>query len=110
MVIAGTDAPIIPYGLSLHTELMSYVEGGGLTPLQALRTATSAFADAMGLGLDLGSIAVGRLADFSMVEGNPLERITDARRVKLVMKNGEAFSIEQLLAGPVNRPAATRRR
>ena len=110
VVIAGTDAPIIPYGLSLHTELMSYVEGGGLTPLQALRTATSAFADAMGLGRDLGSIAIGRLADFSMVDGNPLERIADARRVKLVMKNGEAFSIEQLMAGPVKRPAATPRR
>ncbi len=110
VVIAGTDAPIIPSGLSLHTELMSYVEGGGLTPVQALRTATSAFADAMGLGRELGSIAVGRLADFSMVEGNPLERITDARRVKLVMKNGETFSIEQLMAGPVKRPVATLRR
>lgn len=110
VVIAGTDAPIIPYGLSLHTELMGYVEGGGLTPVQALRTATSAFADAMGLGEDLGSIAVGRLADLAMVEGNPLERIADARRVKLVMKNGEAFSIEQLMAGPVKRPAAPPRR
>lgn len=103
VVIAGTDAPIIPYGLSLHTELINYVEGGGLTPVQALRTATSAFADAMGLGHELGSIAVGRLADLSMVEGNPLERIADTRRVKLVMKNGEAFSIEQLLAGPIKR-------
>jgi imidazolonepropionase-like amidohydrolase len=110
VVIAGTDAPIIPSGLSLHTELMSYVEAGGLTPVQALRTATSAFADAMGLGNDLGSIAVGRLADLSMVEGNPLERIADARRVKLVMKNGETFSIEQLMAGPVKRPPATPRR
>ena len=110
MLIAGTDAPIIPYGLSLHTELMSYLEGGGLTPVQALRTATTAFADAMGLGKDLGSIAVGRLADLSMVEGNPLERVTDARRVKLVMKNGETFSIEQLMAGPVKRPVATPRR
>ncbi len=106
VIIAGTDAPIIPYGLSLHTELIAYVEGGGLSPVQALRTATSAFADAMGLGKDLGSIAVGRLADFSMVEGNPLDRISDARRVKLVMKNGEVFSIERLLAGPVNRPTA----
>ena len=110
VVIAGTDAPIIPYGLSLHTELINYVEGGGLTPVQALRTATSAFADAMGLGKDLGSIAVGRLADFSMVEGNPLERIADARRVKLVMKNGEVYSIERLMAGPIRRPAPTPRR
>lgn len=110
VVIAGTDAPIIPYGLSLHTELISYVKGAGLTPVQALRTATSAFADAMALGHELGSIAVGRLADLTLVEGNPLERIDDARRVKLVMKNGEVFSIEQLLAGPIERPAAVPRR
>ena len=64
----------------------------------------------MGLGKDLGSIAVGRLADFSMVEGNPLERIADARRVKLVMKNGEVYSIERLMAGPIRRPAPTPRR
>jgi Tol biopolymer transport system component len=101
-VIAGTDAPIIPYGLSLHTELQHYV-AGGLTPVQALTTATSGFAAAMGLSGQLGSIAPGRLADLAIVDGNPLETITDARRVRVVVKNGEVFTIEELLAGPVRR-------
>jgi hypothetical protein len=99
-VIAGTDAPIIPYGLSLHTELQHYVEGG-LTPVQALRTATSLFADAVGLGDQLGSIAPGRLADLALVEGNPLERISDTRRVRIVIKNGAVYTAEQLMAGAV---------
>jgi imidazolonepropionase-like amidohydrolase len=98
-VIAGTDSPIIPYGLSLHTELQLYVEGG-LSPVQALRTATSVFAEVMGLGAELGSIAPGRLADLVAVEGNPLERIADTRRVRIVLKDGDVFTSDQLLARP----------
>jgi cytosine/adenosine deaminase-related metal-dependent hydrolase len=105
-VIAGTDAPIVPYGLSLHTELSHYVDGG-LTPVEALRTATSVFARAMGLEDQLGSIAPGRLADLVLVEGNPLERIADARRVKVVIKNGDVFTAERLMAGPI-RPRGAR--
>jgi Tol biopolymer transport system component len=105
-VIAGTDAPIVPYGLSLHTELAHYVEGG-LKPVEALRTATTAFAKAMGLEDQLGSIAPGRLADLVLVEGNPLERIADTRRVKVVIKNGEVFTEERLMAGPI-RPRGAR--
>jgi Tol biopolymer transport system component len=105
-VIAGTDAPIIPYGLSLHTELSHYVDGG-LTPVEALRTATSGFARAMGLEDQLGTIAAGRLADLILVEGDPLSRIADARRVKVVIKNGDVFTAERLMAGPI-RPAAAR--
>jgi Tol biopolymer transport system component/imidazolonepropionase-like amidohydrolase len=101
-VIAGTDSPIVPYGLSLHTELANFVDGG-LTPVQALRTATSMFADAMGLADQLGSIAPGRLADLVLVEGDPLQRIADTRRVRVVIKNGEVFRLEELLAGPVPR-------
>ncbi len=100
-VMAGTDAPIIPYGLSLHTELEHYV-AGGLTPVQALRTATSMFAEAVGLSGEVGSIAAGRLADLAIVEGNPLERISDARRVRIVIKNGDVFTAERLLGSAVH--------
>ena len=106
-IIAGTDSPIIPFGISLHTELQHYV-AGGLTPVQALRTATSMFAKAMGLDKQLGSIASGRLADMSIVEGNPLERISDTRRVKIVVKNGEVFTEAELLGGPIRRPTRVR--
>ena len=71
-VTAGTDAPINPYGLSLLMELEHYASGG-LTPAEVLRTATTVSADAMGAGADLGSIEPGRLADLTLIDGNPLK-------------------------------------
>jgi Tol biopolymer transport system component len=99
-VMAGTDSPIIPFGLGLHVELQNYVESGGLTPREALVTATSGFAKIVGLDRDLGSIAPGKLADLVAVEGNPLEQITDTRRVRVVVKDGQVYTLEQLLAAP----------
>ena len=61
-VIAGTDSPINPYGLALLMELEHYVRGG-LSPAEAIRTATAVPAEAMGLGADLGTIEAGKLAD-----------------------------------------------
>ncbi|MBI4473568.1 MAG: PD40 domain-containing protein [Acidobacteria bacterium] len=95
-VIAGTDAPIFPFGLSLHSEIEQYVEAG-LTPFEALRTATTWAADALGSGMDLGSIESGKLADLVFVNGNPLEDIRNARRVVRVMKNGEIYELSDLL-------------
>jgi len=102
-VMAGTDSPIIPYGLGLHVELQNYVEGG-LTPREALMTATSNFAKIVGLDRDLGTIARGKLADLVAVEGNPLEQITDTRRVQIVVKDGEVYTEARLLAGAVRKP------
>jgi hypothetical protein len=99
-VIAGTDSPIIPFGLSLHTELENYVDGG-LTPVEALRSATSVFADAVGAS-EIGAIAPGMFADMVVVDGNPLEDITDTRRVRVVVKNGDVFTLERLLTGPIS--------
>lgn len=99
-VMAGTDSPIIPFGLGLHVELQNYVEGG-LTPREALITATSGFAKIVGIDKELGTIAAGKLADLIAVEGNPLEQITDARRVQVVVKNGEVYTEARLLAGAV---------
>jgi Tol biopolymer transport system component/imidazolonepropionase-like amidohydrolase len=98
-VTAGTDAPINPYGLSLLMELEEYVSGG-LTPLEALRTATSVSAEAIGMGADLGTIEPGKLADLDIVDGNPLTNIKDLRRVKRVIKGGEAFDLETLMHFP----------
>ena len=98
-VVAGTDAPINPYGLSLLGELEHYV-AGGLTPLEAMRTATSVSADALGLAADLGSIEPRKLADLSFLDGNPLADIKALRRVKRVMKDGDLFELEALLKGP----------
>ena len=95
-VVAGTDAPINPYGLSLLMELESYASSG-LTPFEVLRTATSVSADAMGAGADIGSIQPGRLADLVVIDGNPLANVRDLRRVKHVMKGGEIYEPDALL-------------
>ena len=99
-VIAGTDSPINPYGLSLLLELEHYVRGG-LSPAEAIRTATAVPAEAMGLGADLGTIEAGKLADLIVVDGNPLTNITDLRRTRRVVKDGVVHEIAALLDGPM---------
>ncbi len=98
-IVAGVDAPLVPYGVALHTELAGYV-AAGFTPLQALQTATINTARLLNADKDLGSIAVGKLADLVLVEGNPLVNIRDTMRVKSVIKNGEVFTLDQLLNLP----------
>jgi imidazolonepropionase-like amidohydrolase len=98
-LVAGVDAPLVPYGAALHTELAAYVESG-LTPFQALQTATVNTAALLNAQNDLGTIEPGKLADLVVVEGNPLVAIRDTMRVKKVIKNGELFTIEELLAVP----------
>lgn len=95
-VVAGTDAPTVPYGASLHVELQLLVQAG-LTPFQALQTATTSAADALGAGSDLGTVEPGKLADMVIVDGNPLSNIRDTRNVRGVIKNGEVFPIDRLL-------------
>lgn len=92
-IIAGTDTP---NGMNLHAELFSYVQFG-MTPYEALRAATVTPAEA--LGLDAGSIEVGKLADIVLVEGNPLDNIANAHRVKRVIANGRLYEIDELLNG-----------
>ncbi|HUU33134.1 MAG TPA: amidohydrolase family protein, partial [Vicinamibacterales bacterium] len=99
-VIAGTDSPINPYGVALLSELEHYVRGG-LTPAQAIRTATAVPAEAFGLGADLGTIEAGKLADLVIVDGDPLTNITDLRRTRQVVKDGVTYDVETLLKGPV---------
>ena len=92
-VVAGTDSP---NAINLHGELAAYV-AAGMTPYQALRAATVTPAEA--LGLDAGSIEAGRLADLLLVDGNPLEDISAAYRVRRVIANGRAFEVQDLLKG-----------
>ena len=92
-IVAGTDQP---EGMYLHAELGSYVRFG-MTPYDALRAATAV--PAQFLGLDAGVIAPGKLADIVFVEGDPLEDIANAHRVKHVITNGRLFSIQDLLSG-----------
>jgi len=97
-VTAGTDAPINPYGISLLMELENYASGG-LTPVEVLRTATMASAEAMGVGADIGSIEPGKLADLTFIDGDPLQDIKNLRRVRRVIKDGNVYDVAALIAG-----------
>ena len=99
-VTAGTDSPFIPYGTSLHVEMQLYVDGG-LTPFQALQSATIRAAEAVGVAEDLGSVEAGKLADFVIVEGDPLQNIEDAWNVVSTFKAGQRYDIDELLEKPV---------
>jgi imidazolonepropionase-like amidohydrolase len=92
-IVAGTDTP---NAFNLHGELMSYVIAG-MSPYEALRAATVNPAEA--LGLDAGTIQPGKLADIVIVEGNPLEDIGNAHRVKQVIANGRLFNMDDLVTG-----------
>ena len=100
-IIAGVDSPLVPYGISLHGELEEYV-AAGLTPYQALQTATVNPARLLAADADLGTLQVGKLADLIVVEGDPLTDIKAARRVRTVIKNGEVYQVSALIQKGTN--------
>jgi len=101
-ILAGTDIPD-PYvfpGFSLHDELELLVEAG-LTPTQALRTATSNPARFLGLSDSVGTIEKGKLADLILLDANPLDDIRNTQRIYAVVANGRYYSygsLKELLA------------
>ncbi len=96
VIVAGTDAPINPYGLSLLMEMENYAEAG-LTPVEVLRSATIASAEATGVAADLGTIEAGKLADMTFIHGDPLVNVHDLQGVTRVMKNGRMYGRTELL-------------
>ncbi len=96
-ITAGTDSPFVPYGTSLHAELWLFTDGG-LTPFQALQTATIKAAEAAGAKKDLGSVEPGKLADLVIINGDPLDDIKNTRNVEIVIKNGIRYNIDDLLS------------
>jgi len=96
-VVAGTDAPFVPYGLGLHAELQLF-HAAGLPTDQVLRMATADAATALGYAQDLGTIEAGKLADFLVVDGDPLADLTHLRRrLKAVVKGGLWLDRRQLI-------------
>ena len=92
-VVAGTDTP---NAANVQAELIAYV-AAGMTPFQALKAAT--VNPALALGLNVGTVEAGRLADLAIVEGNPLQDITATYRVREVVANGRLHSRVQLTSG-----------
>lgn len=95
LVAMGTDAPAIPYGLGIHLEMALLAEAE-VPPDQVLRIATASNALALGLERQLGTLEDGKLADFVVVDGNPLVNVTDALNVLAVVRGGVWLERERL--------------
>lgn len=89
-MVFGSDAGVMPHDLAVNQ--FETMVRFGMTPLQALRSATSTAAEALGREKDVGAIAVGRYADFVAVAGNPLDGVAPLLNAKVVVKGGEVVS------------------
>ena len=101
MIVAGTDDSLqdlweeregIGYAdgrAGLFEELELLVEKSGLTPMQALQTATSVGAKALELDSKIGTVKVGKAADLVVISANPLEDISNTRKIAVVFKDGQ---------------------
>lgn len=96
-IMAGTDTPIfyLTPGFSLHLELQTLVRAG-LTPLEAIETATYAPAKYFGKEDRLGLVATGHHADLLLLNSNPLQNISNTRDIHAVIKNGQVLNTAAL--------------
>jgi len=88
-------------GLASHWEMWGFAQGG-MSPIEALRSATIAPAEKLGFDKDIGSLAVGKLADLVILDANPLEDIYQTDKVSMVMLNGrlyEAATLNEVVTG-----------
>jgi len=85
----GTDAGVFAHGMNYKE--FEYMVEAGMPPMEAIKTATMATADLLGLSDKLGSIEKGKLADIIAVNGNPIQDITTMKNVVFVMKEGSIY-------------------
>jgi len=85
----GTDAAVYPHGR--NTEEFHLLTGMGMTPLQALRAATSVDADLLGMQSRIGTLDVGKIADIVAIPGDPIQNIRQTEKVFFVMKEGVIY-------------------
>jgi imidazolonepropionase-like amidohydrolase len=100
-MLAATDALVwyVFPGFSLHDELELFVKAG-LTPMEALQTATRNPASYLGLIDTLGTVEEGKKADLVLLEGNPLENISNTKRITAVIVGGRLIpkvSLDKML-------------
>jgi imidazolonepropionase-like amidohydrolase len=88
----GSGAGPFPHGT--QGDQFAYLIKWGMTPVQALRAATSVAADTIGWTADVGAIEPGKFADLVAVAGDPLADITEMSRVTFVMKGGQVVRNE----------------
>ncbi|HJR69968.1 MAG TPA: amidohydrolase family protein [Gammaproteobacteria bacterium] len=98
-VAIGSDAPAVPYGLGVHLEL-ALLADAGIANDQILRMATIEGALALGLESELGTLEEGKLADFVVLDGDPLADIVATLGIVAIAKGGIWHDRSTLLASP----------
>ncbi len=91
-VAFGTDAAVYPHGLNAH-EFNEYVQMG-MTPIQAIQTATVNAADLLGWSDRIGTIEPGKFADIVAVNGDPTKDVTVLQHPTFVMRGGDVYKNE----------------
>jgi Amidohydrolase family len=97
-LLAGTDGRL--FGFDLHDELQELVTAG-LTPMQALQTATRNPADFFGKLDSMGTVEKGKIADLVLLDANPLESIANTTKINAVVVNGQLLdrkALDRMLA------------
>ncbi|MFJ6388103.1 amidohydrolase family protein [Streptomyces sp. NPDC091972] len=97
LVALGTDQPLVPVGLHLHLALRA-LHRGGLSPAETLRTATLLPARVFGADADLGTLEEGKLADLTIVDGDPFTDFDTLIRTETVLRGGVPFEQADLVA------------
>jgi hypothetical protein len=95
LVALGTDFPNRAPAVSLHMALRAFAFS--MSTHAALQTATIHAAAFSGVGHELGTVEPGKLADLLMIHGDPLENLANAAHIELVMKNGQTFTVDDIL-------------
>jgi imidazolonepropionase-like amidohydrolase len=87
-IVLGTDAGGFNWKDLNEAKEFEYYVNYGMTPIEAIRTATTTAAELFGWSDKMGTIEAGKWADLVAVSGDPLKDITELQRVKFVMKSG----------------------
>jgi imidazolonepropionase-like amidohydrolase len=92
----GTDAGVYPHGW--NAKQFAVMVRFGLTPMQAIQSATQSAADLLGWSDKVGTVSQGRYADIIAVDGDPLKDVSELERVTFVMKGGVVYKDEHRAA------------
>jgi imidazolonepropionase-like amidohydrolase len=93
-IVMGTDAGAFPWTTVNEAREFKYYVDYGMSPMDAIRTGTTAPAQMLGWSDRLGTIEAGKLADIVAVSGDPLANISELENVKFVMKEGVVYKNE----------------